>query len=137
MKKGILSIFLAVTLSLGTINVNAATLARLGGLNRYETAAKINNTINSKTLILVSGNDFADALVAAPLVYHLDGEIHITQNNKLSQNTINSLNKNEFSRAVIVGGYGVVSQQIEAELKQKLNSVTRYAGENRYSTSKW
>ena len=136
MKKGILSIFLALTLSLGTINVNAATLTRLGGLNRYETAAKINNTINSKTLILVSGNDFADALVAAPLVYHLDGEIHITQNNKLSQNTINSLNKNEFSRAVIVGGYGVVSQQIEAELKQKLNSVTRYAGENRYSTSR-
>ena len=136
MRKKILLIFLTTILSLGATKVNAAVLDRLGGANRYETAAKINNNITSKTLILVSGHDFADALVAAPLVYHLDGEIHITENNKLSQNTIDSLNKNEFNNAIIVGGSGVVSQQIETELKQKLKSVTRYAGNDRYSTSR-
>ena len=95
MRKRWLITLLTITLSIGFTNVNATVLDRFGGLNRYETAAKINNQITSKTLILVSGHDFADALVAAPLVYHLDGEIHITENNKLSQNTVDSLNKNE------------------------------------------
>ena len=136
MKKRFLLVILSTILTLGSTTVNAATLDRLGGLNRYETAEKINNNIYSKTLILVSGHDFADALVAAPLVYHLDGEIHLTQNNKLSQNTIDSLNRNEFNRAVIVGGYSVVNKDVENELKGRLSSVTRYAGDNRYLTSR-
>lgn len=137
MKKRILFTLLTTLLVIGTTTAaNAATIDRLGGLNRYETAAKINNSIYSKTLIVVSGNDYADALVAAPLVYHLDGEIHITQNNKLSQNTVASLNNGEFSNAIIVGGNGVVSQEIENQLKEKLSSVTRYAGKDRYETSR-
>lgn len=131
--KKVLLLVLGVTLSLG-IKANASVLERFGGLDRYETAAQINNTIESKTLILVSGNNYADALVAAPLVYHLDGEIHIA-NNELSENTIKSLENKEFDRAVIVGGYGVISKDIEDQLKEELTSVVRYAGETRYETS--
>lgn len=131
--KKVLLLVLGVTLSLG-IKANASVLERFGGLDRYETAAQINNTIESKTLILVSGNNYADALVAAPLVYHLDGEIHIA-NDELSENTIKSIENKEFDRAVIVGGYGVISKDIEEQLKKELTSVVRYAGETRYETS--
>ena len=135
MRNKIFIVFLAVFLSFSTL-VSATTLDRLGGKTRYETAAKINNSSTSKTLILVSGDNFADALVAAPLVYHLNGEIHITQYNSLDSNTINSLNKGEFTNAVIVGGTGVVSTGIENKLKSQLKSVVRYGGKNRYETSR-
>ena len=90
MKKKFLSLAIAFLLSL-TTNVSAVTLDRLGGNNRYETAAKINNQMQSDTLILVSGNDFADALSSTSLVKYYNAEIHLV-NKELDANTINSLN---------------------------------------------
>ena len=134
MKKKSLLLAIALVLSLST-NVSAANLDRLGGENRYETAALINNQIKSETLILVSGNDFADALSATSLVKYYNAEIHLV-NKELDSNTINSVN-NEFKKAIIVGGTSAVSSEIENELKLELGekNVERLGGKNRYETS--
>ena len=134
MKKKSLLLAIALVLSLST-NVSAANLDRLGGENRYETAALINNQIKSETLILVSGNDFADALSATSLVKYYNAEIHLV-NKELDSNTINSVN-NEFKKALIIGGTSAVSSEIENELKLELGekNVERLGGKNRYETS--
>ena len=134
MKKLLLS---AITLMLSVnTNVFAANLDRLGGENRYETAALINNKMMSETLIIASGNDFADALSSTSLVKYYNAEIHLV-NKELDTNTINSLNNNEFKKVIIVGGTKVISTDIENELKLKLGSenVKRIGGKDRYETS--
>ena len=135
MKKKSLLLALGLMLSLST-NVSAANLDRLGGKDRYETAALINNQMTSETLILVSGNDFADALSSTALVTYYNAEIHLV-NNELDANTLNSLKNNEFKKVIIVGGTSAISEKIENELKAKLGNenVERLGGKNRYETS--
>ena len=119
-----------------TVNVNAPKLYRLGGSDRYETAKLINNQMDSKTLILVTSTNFADALSATSLIKNYNGEIHLV-GGSLDSNTIASLKKGEFSNAIIVGGEGVVSSSVEKTVKSYLgnNSVIRLAGNTRYETS--
>lgn len=119
-----------------TVTVNPSKISRLGGSTRYETAAIINNKMKSDTLILVTGKDFADALSATALVKHHNGEIHLV-NNDLDSNTMASLNRGEFNKAIIVGGTGAVSQSVENKVKNILgkNNVKRFGGKTRYETS--
>lgn len=136
MKKKTLLLTIGMILSM-TTNVFAANINRLGGSDRYATAALINNEMQSETLILVSGSDFADALSASGLVKNYNAEIHLVNRGDLDSNTIDSLNNNEFKRAIIVGGTTAVSSKIEDELIKKLGSenVERLGGLNRYETS--
>ncbi|MCR1951295.1 cell wall-binding repeat-containing protein [Clostridium sp. DSM 100503] len=119
-----------------TVKSQSMTISRLGGRTRYETAAIINNKMKSDTLILVTGKDFADALSATALIKHHNAEIHLV-NNELDRNTIDSLNSGEFSKAIIVGGTGVVSKGIEDNVKSILGkyNVKRIGGRTRYETS--
>ena len=135
MKKKSLLLTIALMLSFNTTTF-ATNLDRLGGKDRYETASLINNQMESETLILASGNDFADALSATSLISYYNGEIHLV-NKELDSNTIDSLKNNEFKKAIIVGGTGVISTSIENQLKLKLGfeNVQRLGGANRYETS--
>ena len=135
MKKICLLLTITLLLSINT-NVFAANLDRLGGINRYETAALINNQMKSETLILTNGNDFSDALSSTSLVKHCNGEIHLVDKD-LDSNTLDSLNNNEFKKSIIIGGTAAISADIENELKLKLGSenVERLGGKDRYETS--
>lgn len=136
MKKKTLLLTIGMILSM-TTNVFATNIDRLGGSDRYKTAALINNKMQSETLILVSGNDFADALSASGLIKNYNAEIHLVNRGELDSNTIDSLNNNEFKRAIIIGGTTAVSSNIEDQLITKLGSenVERLGGVNRYETS--
>lgn len=136
MKRKILALTMGIVLAM-TTTAFAANIERLGGSDRYKTAALINNEMNSETLILVSGSDFADALSSAGLIKYYNAEIHLLNRGNLDSNTITSLNKNEFKRAIIIGGTAVISENIEDYLKNKLGkeNVERLGGLNRYETS--
>ena len=136
MKKRIIYLSLCALLFTNSISAYAANISRLGGTDRYETAKLINNKMNSKTLILVSGTGFADALSSTSLIKYYDAEIHLVKQT-LDSNTISSLNNGEFEQAIIVGGTGVISSTIESQLKNKLgsNNVERLGGIDRYETS--
>ena len=136
MKKKFLLLSMALILSINTNVQASANTTRLGGKNRYETAALINNKMKSETLILATGNDFADSLSASSLVKHYNGEIHLVDKN-LDSNTLYSLKNNEFTRAIIVGGTGVISSDIEEDLRLQLGikNVERIGGKDRYETS--
>lgn len=145
MKKTLSIIAMAslITTSVVTMNAEAAGVTstestRLWGQNRYETAVKVSQAgwTTSDYAVVASGEGYADALSAAPLAKANNAPILLTQKDSLSQTTLDELKRLQVKHVFIVGGQGVVSQQIEDKIKNEVTAdVERLSGQNRYETS--
>ncbi len=118
--------------SLGVNNVQ-----RLRGSNRYETAVAISNYVgNTDGYILASGSNYPDAISGSVLTYQ-DGEkypILLTPKNALPNSVKNKIQNAE--KVYILGGKGVISQNVENELNQlNVQEIIRLGGKNRYETA--
>ncbi|PRR77101.1 N-acetylmuramoyl-L-alanine amidase LytC precursor [Clostridium liquoris] len=119
-------------------NVSAApAVQRLGGNDRYGTSIKIShdNWEKSDNIILVSGENFPDALSAAPLSKKYDAPILLTSQNTISKNLLDEIKRLGAKNAFIIGGTGVISEDIEKQLKNNSIAYTRIYGHDRYETS--
>ncbi|MBE6069572.1 MAG: MBL fold metallo-hydrolase [Clostridium lundense] len=141
MRKIMLNVISALTLSLVvllTSQVSAATLEdRLAGNNRYETGAEIvsKGWTTSDYAVIASGEGFADALCAAPLAKKYDAPILLTGKNTLDPNTKNQIERLEVKNVLVVGGTGVVSDNVLSEIGRMDIEITRISGSNRFETS--
>lgn len=109
---------------------------RIAGSNRYETSVKVSEQwSSSKYAVLASGQDFPDALSAAPLASKYDAPILLTNPKKLDIKTEAEIKRLGVSEIFIVGGYASVSKDIENKLTSKGIKVTRLQGKDRYQTS--
>lgn len=111
---------------------------RLSGLNRYETSVSISNAgwpNSAGTAIITTGEDFPDALSAAPLAKKYNAPILLTTPKSLDQGVSNELTKLHVSKVFIVGGTGAVSSNVESQLKSKGITCIRLYGKDRYETS--
>lgn len=111
--------------------------SRLGGTDRYATCADIADKgwQHSNYAVLVYGGDFPDALSAAPLAAKYLAPILLTDTNTLSQTADAEITRLGVKKVFIVGGPGVVSTQIEDNLKARNIQVERLWGSSRYDTS--
>jgi len=110
---------------------------RLSGASRYETSIQISKQgwkVSSDTVILASGNSFADALCAAPLAKLKNAPILLTAGNGLESEVKAELQRLGAKNIYIIGGTGVISTAEEAALSS-IASSERIAGANRYETS--
>jgi putative cell wall-binding protein len=110
----------------------------LGGADRYETSIKISQKgwpENSDYAVLATGANFPDALSAGPLAAKYSAPILLVKSKVLDAALEAELNRLAVKNVFIVGGTGVVSQQIEDSLKAKGIVVTRLSGKDRYETS--
>ncbi|WP_163215931.1 cell wall-binding repeat-containing protein [Clostridium thermarum] len=119
------------------VKVNAATSDRIWGQNRYQTASMIalNGWQTAKYAILVTGDNYPDALAATPLSKKYDAPILLTEKDKLTGETLNTLKKLKVTDVFIIGGTGVVSTSVYNSLTGHGMKVKRLAGSNRYETS--
>jgi 2',3'-cyclic-nucleotide 2'-phosphodiesterase/3'-nucleotidase/5'-nucleotidase len=111
---------------------------RLAGLVRYETAVQVSKQgwDTAEMVIIVRGDDFADALAAAPLAYKYNAPILLTQTDSLNVHTKKEIKRLGAKKAIVVGGKSVVSNQVTNELSSKLNLwVKRISGEDRFETA--
>lgn len=111
---------------------------RLSGMNRYETSASISNAgwaDSADTAIITTGNDFPDALAAAPLAKKYNAPILLTPPNSLDLSVNTELSRLKVKKVFIIGGTGAVSTNVEAQLKAKGIACTRLSGKDRYETS--
>ena len=126
------------TLSLSfSINVYASsTTNRISGLNRYATSASVAlaGWQQSDYAVLANGEDFPDALSAAPLAKKYNAPILLTQKNVLPTETTNTLQQLKVKNVFVVGGTGVVSSTVENQLTSMGIVITRLAGQDRYET---
>lgn len=114
---------------------NDYNVKRIQGVHRYETAASIAESAFTKCdrAVLVSGNNFADALSAGNLADH--APIFLAEKDAISQGTVNTMYALGVKEVVIIGGEKSVPKSVEERLKKENLKVIRIAGRNRYETS--
>lgn len=110
---------------------------RLAGANRYETSQAISKAgwNTSYYAVVVSGENYPDALCSAPLAYKYNAPILLTPKNSLDTQTKAELTRLNVKRVLLIGGVNVISTTTEQAIKNMGITVTRIAGSDRYDTS--
>lgn len=124
-------------------DLKAGRAYRVAGSSRYETALKISrlNFYSADTVILASGQGFADALAASPLAGVYDAPLLLTPTAGVPSGLITEIKRlfnnsqSSTKRVIIVGGTASVSNNVKAQLEGAGITVARIAGANRYDTS--
>jgi len=144
MSKSCKTIFLLILIICLLINGNihnayaADNIKRLSGSDRYGTAVEISRDgwqQPAQNVVLATGEDFPDALCAAPLAKLLNAPILLSGKTALDINVESEIERLGAKNVFIIGGYGVISESIEEKLKSKGITVTRLYGNDRYETS--
>ncbi|WP_051540455.1 cell wall-binding repeat-containing protein, partial [Clostridium ihumii] len=126
------------TFSTGVFAVESQKVVKekLAGATRYETNLAVSaKWEKAETVILVEGYAIPDALAATPLAKQKDAPILLTETAKLTKATADEITRLGAKNAIIVGGEGVVSKEVEKDLEAMNVKVTRLAGQSRFETS--
>ena len=123
---------------------------RFGGADRYETSLRVAEVVAAAAdgqldvVVLVSGERWTDAVVAAPLAGARGAPVLLTPPDELRGDALSFLQRVGTSTAIIVGpadedprhgpGRGV-SSEVERALRDAGLSVERVAGADRFGTS--
>lgn len=118
--------------------VPKATIRRVAGANRFETAAALaraDATIPTIAFV-ATGANFPDALAAGPVAAHRDGSLLLATSTSLPTATARELARTRPKTTVIVGGPDVISDKVRASIASATGgSVQRVSGANRYETA--
>lgn len=125
------------TVATGNVQAAPGKVDRLGGSNRYQTAANVatKNWEKSDNVILVSGEGYADALSASLLAQKLDAPVLLTGKDGLDGDTNKAIEKLGAKNVYILGSEGVVSKNVQTSLEKSGKTVKRLAGNNRFQTN--
>lgn len=110
---------------------NKINVDTIKGVDRYKTSAKISQQTfpnHIKTVVLASGENFADSLVAGSLANKENAPVLLTQKEKLPQVIKDEITRLNPEEVIIVGGEKSVNIK-------GLKNVKRLAGKNRFETS--
>jgi len=113
---------------------------RIGGDDRYDTASKITEQAfpdGAIEAIVATGEDFPDALCAAGLAGLYNCPIVITNTDTLNETSENLLKKLGTTNALVLGGTGAVSENVEEKLSTEVTTggVNRIGGTDRIATA--
>lgn len=116
---------------------SSVSVTRISGNNRYSTSFAIskNGWTQCDYAILTTGESYPDALAAAPLAKKYNCPILLTSKYSLSDALVAELKRLSVKEVFILGGTGVISNDIETQLHKNDITATRLAGANRYETS--
>ncbi|MCO7273942.1 MULTISPECIES: cell wall-binding repeat-containing protein [Cellulosimicrobium] len=114
------------------------TVDRLQGKDRYATAVAATSELGPDipVLYLASGEAFADALSAAPAAAYEGGALLLTRRDAIPSVVEQEIRRLAPRRIVVVGGPGAVSYAVESRAGTLAPVVWRYAGQDRYQTSR-
>lgn len=112
-------------------------LIRLSGKDRYETSAKIAKEVaklngGKKEAIIVSGENFPDALAISPYAASNGTPILLVQKNNIPESIKETLKELGTESVYIIGGEASVSSKLEKQLPKV---AKRISGKNRFETS--
>ena len=123
--------------SVGVVGQATRAEARIGGANRYETAAAVAiDTFpdGADSVVLVSGQLFSDAVAAAGFAGSVSAPVLLTARDHVPQATLTALGELQPSTVHAVGGRQSVSDAVVEELATRWR-VERLAGADRHATS--
>lgn len=140
LSKSLLTLLIATIFSFSIIPVKAVNaeqkINRLYGKTRYETTKAISSEFHSADVaVLVTGLNYPDALSATPLAKKYNGPILLTEKTNLNSNALNELKRLGVKKVFIVGGTGVINENVQQQVISNGIEVERIEGKNRYETS--
>lgn len=103
---------------------------RIGGKNRFDTAALIAKHLPSKQAVIAYGFNFPDVLSISPYAAKNGVPILLTRTDKVPVETLNAMS--DKTNTIIVGSTGAVNDSV---MKQFPKPV-RYGGKTRFDTGK-
>lgn len=127
----------------GTVVVRPETkVIELIGDERYDTAVKISQEgwkNGANTVVIVNGSDkhLVDGLSVSPLASIKDAPVLLSNNAKLTENTVKELKRLKPSNVYVIGGEDAMPNSVVQAIKEVLPSVniTRLGGSTRFDTS--
>jgi putative cell wall-binding protein len=133
----ILCLVVCFTLSFTIKTYASLKIDRLAGDDRYKTAVEISKAgwKSADNIVLATGENFPDALCAAPLAKQLNAPILLTGKASFDSNTESEIKRLEAKNVFIIGGTGVISDDIKAKLESMGLKVKRLYGQDRYETA--
>ena len=113
---------------------------RISGEDRYSTATEISKSTNVDTGVAVAfvatGENFPDALSAAPAAASLGGPLLLTYPGGVPAATLAELQRLKPQKIVVVGGTDVITDSTYSALKGVQSNIQRIAGADRFETSR-
>lgn len=121
-------------------NLGFQNITRLSGKDRYDTSYQLARSLNNplvSTVVISSGESYPDALSIASFAANKGWPILLTLKNALPKEMKDYLSVKKPSKVYITGGAGVISYNVESEIKGLLPkaSVQRLAGQDRFDTN--
>ncbi|WP_434399759.1 cell wall-binding repeat-containing protein [Planococcus sp. 11815] len=115
----------------------AAAVKKISGDDSYETAALLSEAVwdSAETVVLATGEGFADALAGAPLAYQEGGPLLFTENDELNASAKAEIERLGATNAIILGSEPVISDAQLEELASMGVEPERIGGANRYETA--
>lgn len=120
-------------------HISNTKIHRIGGVDRYETAALIAGWLDkpqNQMAIIATGENYPDALSASGLAYVQKIPILLVTVGEISPYAQSALKKLNIKKVLILGGSDVVSTGIENWLANHNYETKRLQGDDRYGTAK-
>ncbi|MGQ0618219.1 MAG: cell wall-binding repeat-containing protein, partial [Acidimicrobiia bacterium] len=121
------------------------TTERIGGADRYATAAAVATTPGAAavgsapgfgpTAIVASGVNFPDALASGPISYRNGFPLLLTLPGSLPEPTAEALDSLAIDHVLLVGGTTAVSDTVKTAIEALGITVERRSGPDRYATA--
>lgn len=111
---------------------------RYAGENRYETSVKVSQQHGrvGKPLVLATGENYADALVAGPLADKLEGTLLLTLPDRLTDSAKAEIARLKPSEVIVLGNDKTITAKVTYQVKAITGKTAkRIAGANRIDTA--
>jgi hypothetical protein len=114
-------------------------VTRVAGSNRYDTSRKVAVLVRSlqagamERVFVARGDDFPDALAAAPLAARMHYPLILTEPSRLSDEASAALKAVNPDKAILIGN--AVTEDVRAAISAKGVTTYRVAGASRYKTA--
>ena len=117
--------------------VTGVTPNRVAGADRYATAARLADDLDTATTVYVaSGHGFADALSGGAAAGRDGAPLLLTRPDAVPAATADALDRLAPDRIVLVGGTSAISYDVAQQLRQRTGAtVDRLAGPDRFATA--
>ncbi len=124
-------------ISSSVVQASGATVKRLSGNDRYATSIAISKEgwTHCDYAILASGENYPDALSAAPLAKKYGCPIILTSKYSLSDDITSEIKRLNAKEVFVLGGSSVIDNNIDSQLSSMNIKASRIAGADRYETS--
>lgn len=124
-----------------TVTSDSTDYTAVAGSNRYATAIQTSQEAfadgTADCVVIATGTNWPDALGGAALAAAKNGPILLTKPTALSSGILDEIDRLGASEAIILGGTGAVSQEVEDALVAEMGAanVDRIGESNRYTTA--